>query len=339
MKQVQRGGDNSTNYQAEVINAGISYRDAREIASDVYRENIPKFIEVAREAALERAMHFSEKLLDGIPSETLESLKDPDVQRALFFAQQEFACSGDEELGGILIDLLRKRMDSRQRDIKRLAIAESLKTAPKLSANHFSALSALLLLTQTKLGVASIADLHGNLRAVLAPAVFGLNLSEADLAYMEYTGCLSIQITSRSIGKMFLKNYKGAFSKGFTLDQIPEDVRSGIAPMLMPCLRDAERVQLAAIDKEGVEGLIKKWGMGNYSQQVLNLLDVGIMSPDEIEEEFSALHPALHNLAQIFNSTQLKSCQLTTIGTTLAHANLRRVAGEVFDADLEIWVN
>ncbi|MFF7845930.1 LPO_1073/Vpar_1526 family protein [Streptomyces ossamyceticus] len=339
MKQEQRGGDNSINFQAEVIHAGITYRDAREIAIDVYNDNIPKFTEIASRVALDRAMSFTDTLLGGIPAETLEALKDPDVQRALFFAQQEFACSGDEQLGDVLMDLMRKRMESRQRGIKQLAVTESLKTAPKLSANHFSALTALFILTRTRLGIASPADLHAKMRTILAPAVYGLEVSEADLAYMEYTGCVSIQITENNIGNILLETYKGAFTRGFTEEQIPEVVRPVIAPFLGTCFRDPAKLQLATLNTETAGKLIEEQKLHPYRAEILNLLNVGLMDSAEVSKEFSALHPALRNLAELYQSSRLKSCQLTTIGVTLAHTNLRRVAGESFDPDLEIWVN
>ncbi|MFG3168369.1 LPO_1073/Vpar_1526 family protein [Streptomyces sp. NPDC048200] len=339
MRQEQRGGDNSTNFQAEVIHAGITYRDARDIANDVYNDNIPKFTEIARQVAHERAMSFTDSLLEGIPTETLEALKDPDVQRALFFAQQEFACSGDEQLGDVLMDLMRKRMESKQRGIKQLAVAESLKTAPKLSANHFSALTALFVLTRTRLGVGSVADLHAKMRTILAPAVYGLEVSEADLAYMEYAGCVSIQITENSIGDILLETYRGAFTRGFTEEQIPEACRAVIAPFLGTCFRDPTKLQLATLNVETAGKLIGERNLEFYRAEILNLLNVGLMNSAEVAEEFSALHPALRNLARIYSSSRLKNCQLTTVGVTLAHTNLRRVAGESFDPDLEIWVN
>ncbi|WP_367323519.1 LPO_1073/Vpar_1526 family protein [Streptomyces sp. HUAS ZL42] len=339
MKQIQRAGDNSTNFQAEVIHAGISYRDARDIATDVYKENIPKFAEIAREVALERAEIFNEKLLDGIAPETLEALKDPDVQRSLFFAQQEYACSGEEDLRDVLIELLRKRMTSPVRDIRQLSITESLKTAPKLSAAHLSALSALLILIRTRLGVANVEDLRKKLREILAPVVTDLHLSNADVAYMEYAGCLSIQITEHSIGSVLLETYKGCFTRGFTVEQIPEDARSGIRSLLMPCLRDPAKLQIASLNQDMVAELIKERGLEEYAQQITALLDVGIMNVSEIAEEFAGLHPALENLVNIFHSTSLKSCQLTTVGTTLAHTNLRRMVGEAFEPRLDVWVH
>ncbi|CUW30940.1 LPO_1073/Vpar_1526 family protein [Streptomyces reticuli] len=339
MKQTQRSGDNSTNYQAEVINTGISYRDAKDIATDVYRENIPKFTEIAREAALDRAMEFTDKLLGSIPQESLEALKDPDVQRALFFAQQEFACSGEEDLGDVLITLLVDRLASPQRDIRRLALNEALKTAPKLAANHFSALSALFLLTRTRLAVNSVAGLHEKLRSVLAPVVYDFKLSDADLAYLQYTGCLSIQITENSIGGIFLSAYQGIFTRGFTLEQVPDHLREGAAPILIPCIRDPSKLQLDAVSKEAVKDRLESHGLGELGAEISNLMDVGIMSAEEIEEEFSAVHPALRELSRIYHSTPMKSCQLTTVGTTLAHSNIRRVIGDAFDAGLEIWVN
>ncbi|MEU0039416.1 LPO_1073/Vpar_1526 family protein [Streptomyces sp. NPDC006333] len=131
----------------------------------------------------------------------------------------------------------------------------------------------------------------------------------------------------------------GSITRGFTEEQIPEAVRPGIAPFLGICLRDPTKLQLATLNTETAGKLIEERNLELYRAEILNLLNVGLMNSAEVAEEFSALHPALRNLTQVYRSSRLKNCQLTTVGITLAHTNLRRVAGESFDADLEIWVN
>ncbi|WP_405409743.1 LPO_1073/Vpar_1526 family protein [Streptomyces decoyicus] len=339
MKQNQSSGDNSINIQAGSISSGISYRDARDIAIDVYKENIPKFTEIARDVALERAMELTDALLSRIPVECLEALKDPDIQRALILAQQEYACSGEKDLGEVLTGLLVDRFAAPQKGIKRLALNEALKTAPKLSANHFSALSALMLTAQARMSFPNIDAMHERIRAIFLPVCTGLEVSESEIAYLQYTGCIAIQMGNGTIPGWLSDTYPGAFTTGFTRDQIPENLVEIIDPLLMPCPRSPGNLQIAALGKQEAESRAKGLGIQENLAGILSLMNVGLMPGDEIEEEFSAIHPVLREFAALYSSTSLKHCTLTTIGTTLAYTNLRRAVGDKFNADLDTWVN
>ncbi|MFI6617556.1 LPO_1073/Vpar_1526 family protein [Streptomyces sp. NPDC050528] len=339
MKQTQRSGDNSTNYQAEVINTGVSYRDAKEIAIDVFNENITKFAQTAHDTALERAIEFTENLLGDIPPESLDALRKPDVQRALFLAQQEFACSGEEYLGTVLLSLMKERLASQQRDIRQLALTEALKTAPKLADKHLAALGVALLLARTRLGAHSVSELHEKFKTTLVPLSQGLTLSDADIAYMEYTGCLSIQIGKSSIAQILINTYMGLFTTGFTKDQVPADVIDSVEPILRPCIRDASKLQVDAIlPKLAVETLEGRGVKANPSS-LDSLMRIGLMSDDEIRNEFSSIHPALSELATLWESTKLANCQLTTIGMTLGHTNAKRIIGDEVGGELNVWVH
>ncbi|MFE5110112.1 LPO_1073/Vpar_1526 family protein [Streptomyces sp. NPDC056663] len=339
MRQAQRSGDNSTNIQGEVVNLGLSYRDAREIAKDVYEENITKFTDIARNVASERAQEFTDKLLSALPMEALETLKDPDVQRSLFHAQQEYACSGEKDLGDLLIHLLSDKMKGPKGGIKALALSEALKTAPKVTSSHISALSVLMLITQTKLGVESIEAFQESMKQILAPIAEDLHVSNSDLAYLEYAGCLSISAFDNAVGNMFATTYPGLFTNGFMPENIAEPSRATVMPITIPCLRDPANVQLPIMTKGELKELAGQSVFQGHAQEITRLIDVGLMSGEQIEQEVSGIHPTLADFAKKYNGSRLKNCQLTAIGTTLAHTNLKRVLGEHFDTELDIWVN
>ncbi|MFW3474572.1 LPO_1073/Vpar_1526 family protein [Streptomyces microflavus] len=338
MKQSQKAGDNSVNVQGEVVNFGISYSDAKEIAKDVFEDNIVRFTEIARNTASERAREFTESLLARLPVEALNSMRDPDIQRSLFFAQQEYACSGEKDLGELLQQLLADRMQSSDRDVKSLALGEALRTAPKLTSRHFAALSVLMICIQTQLFADSVEELHTALKDVLGPVAKGFQITRADVAYLEYAGCLSTSAFSTELGVAFSNTYPGLFTKGFLEEWISEDSRSIVTPLTRECLRDPGRIQLPVMPKEDLRELARKEIFEPHQQEIERLIGIGLMTPAEIEHEISEIDPDLAGFPKAYNTSRLVDCQLTAIGTTLAHTNLKRVVGKKFDAQLDIWV-
>ncbi|MFB8138136.1 LPO_1073/Vpar_1526 family protein, partial [Streptomyces parvus] len=300
--------------------------------------NIVKFTEVARETASERANEFTEKLISSLPVEALKSLQDPDVQRSLFYAQQEFACSGEKELGELLVKLLANRMQSDDRGVRTLALNEALKTAPKLTSRHFAALSILMICIQTKLGADSIEGLHRALSQVLGPIAKDFQITPADVAYLEYAGCISSNPFDTNLGDAFSRTYPGLFTRGFTEEWISEGSRSALIPLTQECLRDPAMIQFPILPKNDLLKLADQGAFRRHKQEIEHLIGIGLMTAEEIEREISRIDENLAAFPERYNASSLVNSQLTAIGTTLAHTNLKRVVGDYFDAELDVWM-
>lgn len=54
-KQKQKSGDNSYNIQAQSVNVGVTYTEARQISMDVYEANFYRLSETAANKAKDRA--------------------------------------------------------------------------------------------------------------------------------------------------------------------------------------------------------------------------------------------------------------------------------------------
>ena len=81
----------------------------RSVALDVFRANFLELQGVAADVASERAVAITESFLAQLQArapEYVQSAADPDMQRAIFSAQREFACSGEQDLEEALVDLL-----------------------------------------------------------------------------------------------------------------------------------------------------------------------------------------------------------------------------------------
>ncbi len=71
----------------------------------------------------------------------LENAENPDFQRALFTVQKEYALTGDDELGDLLVDLLIDRTKQDNRSLLQIVLNESLSVVPKLTNDQLAALS------------------------------------------------------------------------------------------------------------------------------------------------------------------------------------------------------
>ena len=117
----QEGGEKSTNLQGQNVNIynGISYSDAKEIFKDLFSSNFLQLKYEAADLAQARAEEITEKFLDKLNSKSPESIsqfKEPAMQDALFTTQKEFAKSGDQDLGDLLVDILIDRVQTKTRN-------------------------------------------------------------------------------------------------------------------------------------------------------------------------------------------------------------------------------
>jgi hypothetical protein len=113
--QKQEGGDSSTNLQGQsiVINQGISYSDAKEIALDVYKSNYLQLSQDAAELARSRAEELTDDCLQKLKDEKEEAIVEigtPGMQSAIFEAQKQFAKTGDKDLSSVVIRYLPKEL-------------------------------------------------------------------------------------------------------------------------------------------------------------------------------------------------------------------------------------
>ncbi|MER7566671.1 LPO_1073/Vpar_1526 family protein [Streptomyces sp. NPDC097941] len=345
MKQIQRAGDNTNNYQAQNITmVGVTYTEAKEIALEVFRANALELSRIGRQTAEERVEEITDKIFERLMErapEAIQSVTDPGMQRAIFRVQEEYACSGDETLGDVLVDMLVDRAQSHQRDLQQITLNEAIKTAPKLATHHFTILSTLLLVSRTQFtGIRTLAELHEKLKTVVAPATEGLRATEGDLRHLQYAGCLSINIDERALSRIFSMTYPALFAKGFSRDEVNDPYKDLGHPALIPCLRDSSKFQVSAMNKTTLnENLIPEQGLEEQAAELNRLLELNLMPADEIEEEISALHPNLRTLVDVWSSSRMLNCDLTSVGIAVGHANARRQLGEEFTAGLGVWLN
>jgi hypothetical protein len=184
--QKQESGDNSANYQAETINQyGISYRDAKEIALDVFQQNFIVLSEQAKQLAKERAEELTNNFLTEIKEknpELLNSVQEPSMQSALYSAQKSYAISGDRDSADLLVDILVKRAEQNERNLMQIVLNECLEIIPKLIIRQLNTLSLVFLVRNLSKDGMTESSLRGFIINVLKP--FTENLTKEPSFYL-----------------------------------------------------------------------------------------------------------------------------------------------------------
>ncbi|WP_143074788.1 LPO_1073/Vpar_1526 family protein [Streptomyces mangrovisoli] len=356
-RQKQRGGDSSTNIQAQIVQYGVSYVDAKQIAMDVFNDNFAKLSQNAHRVAVERAdeltLNYLSELHDREPK-AIENIEDPGVQSDILEAQSGFAKSGDRDLGEILVDILVDRTARKERNTASLALSAALSTAQRLTGAHFAALSALFVFKQLRmLGVGRPEQVYERTSQYLGPIRDEiLSLSQSDVEYLAALGCITISMGSISIHETMQRTYPGLFCEGVDISSAPNELSGAPedgpesvinmlkgTPAVTRSLRDPTRLQVAAVDEEGLHKLLEDNGLLEREEVLRRALTARPVNGDVIMAELAAYNPRLGEVVEVYNSKSLPNCSNTAIGTAIGHANLRKVTSGAFSSALDVWIS
>ncbi|MFF9350790.1 LPO_1073/Vpar_1526 family protein [Streptomyces sp. NPDC014734] len=343
MNQRQTSGDNSTNYQiAGDLHSGLSYRDVKEIANDVFHQNFTHLATEAASIAEERARRICDKFLDRLTEESPESLgnaRNPDFQRALFRVQEEFATTGDESLGDLLVDMLVDRSKQNGGSFRQVVLNEALKTAPRLTSTHVAVLGAVFMARYVNVSTNSIPQLYATLREFWLPLIKGLSHpSDANMGHIAYAGCGSISLGEVTFTQLFLQRYPGLLTLGFEEEQYPWVSEFKDKGIVMPCLRNPAKLQVAAVSLTDLENKLSTIDSKGHADELQQLLEGNPMSGELIHAEIEALDPEFKRFAQTWGNSAMKSFDLTSVGIAIAHAHCRRLLGSVMPS-IDIWLS
>lgn len=347
--QSQEGSGTAVQATGNVIvtvnNQGLTVSDVKEIALDVMRANLLEFKGRAQEKALERGAEITDKFLaklaEGNP-EGLQQAETPDFQDALFTIQKEYAKAGDADLGDLLVDLLVDRTKQEERNIMQIVLNESLHTAPKLTDGQIAALSAIFLCRHVQNnGLKGITALGEYLQKHIGTTVGKISYSDSTFNHLEFAGCG----TTSAFGGFTLENiwtqvYPGLFKSGFEAEKT-DGLQLSVAArgrLIMPCLNDASKFQVAALNMTVLEEKLATDGVSAADAQTLkSLLTEGTYGEPEIASRVLAVAPFLTEFLDKWKTTSISKFNLTSVGMAIGHANIKRITGEF--SSLKIWIN
>jgi hypothetical protein len=345
-KQSQKGGENSTNIQAGELTViqGMTYLDVRQVALDVFKSNFYELAGKAINIASERAEQVTEDFLRKLQIENPDGFakaQDPDFQCALYTVQKEYAKTGDEDLGGLLVDLLVDRSKQDQRDILQIVLNESLSVAPKLTHDQLACLAVTFLFKYTiNHRVDSHVKLGDYFDKMLKPFLENLSKKQSCYQHLEFSGCGSTSIASNPLENILGINYQGLFLKGFDKNEIEKKELSigRDSRLFIPCLNDDQKIQVGLNSKEMLEKVMDKAGIPNEDKpKIIQLFNLGKMNDQEIKDKCIEIRPYMENVFDTWSDSQMQNLTLTSVGIAIGHANIKRLVGEF--SNLSIWIN
>lgn len=346
MFKLQKAGEKSTNIQTEsiTINQGITYVDVREIALDVFRSNFIQLSEQAADVAKARAEEITDKFLRELEEQYGKGIinaQDPDFQYALFTIQKEYARTGDEDLGDLLVDLLVDRTRHEKRTILQIVLNESLSIAPKLTNDQIAALSIVFLIKYTiNKRLNNLPTFLSYLDSYIAPFASILTKNASCYQHLEFAGCGSVGIGQADIIEVLKKNYKGLFSNGFSEEEIEKgNINLSDYPSFFTrCLHDSKKMQINAISEEKLKEKANYFGISEQDlNSLISLNNTVLMSNDEISFYIIRERDYMENVFKIWKESYMKNFTLTSVGIAIGHANVKRNLGEF--TDLSTWIN
>lgn len=345
--QKQEAGDDSTNLQARsiVVNQGISYTDAKEIALDVYKSNFLQLSQDAAQIARDRAEEITDNFLEKLKNENeaaIESMNEPSMQAALYEAQKQYAKTGDKDLEGLLVDILVERASTPERNIHQIVLDESLVVASKLTAEQMDALTINFLITKTSNAtLRNLPALPHYIQTNLVPFIGNLSKESSCYEHLEYVGCGSIMDIAgmNQIENIYQTQYGGLFSKGFTRERLEKELENpdAYSDLITNNLHDPSLLQVNAVSLDVINENCEKNNIPDpIKQKITNLFNSTRMSPQEIKSYLIEVLPDIEPLFDLWGDSKLSKFRLTTVGIAIAQANFRRKTG--IKLNLSSWV-
>jgi hypothetical protein len=272
---------------------------------------------------------------------SISEFDTPALQNALFTVQKQYAISGDEDLGDLLVDILVDRAAAPERDMVQIVLDESLGIAPKLTLKQFDTLTLNFLLISTRrLDVGNYEGLLAHFRKRIAPFIEKLSDIHSDYTHIEYLGCGHVRAGSYGqLEENLRKTYQGFFSNGFTGDELKEKVgeEANLQGLIIQCFHDKEKLQIGVLDDDVLDELSDKNNINSETKNKLKQLFESSTKPaSEVKRMLIDSIPEIEKIFNVWEASPFDRFELTSVGIAIAHANYRRKVGDTMD--LSIWI-
>lgn len=195
-KLIQKGGNESLNLQnCDNVNVGLSFSETKELFTDLFELNYPKFREIARLESLKNIEKFSEifsNRLQSLENFDKEILTSPDFHFILYKSIEVGARQQSDYLHNILGELLVKRIGFDKDDTIKTILNESISTINKVSSNQLKMLTFSFFIFDywTRIGLQTWNEVNDYIDEFVTPFM-DFNYKEIDLQHLSYSGCIT----------------------------------------------------------------------------------------------------------------------------------------------------
>lgn len=346
--QTSKSGDNSKTLQVETLNnyiqQGLTYVEIKEIFLDLFKSNFLTLSQEAVQTATKRAEEITNSFIEKLQKEnpdSLESVKNPGFQSALYEAQKSYAKTGDKDMADVLVDILVDRIEHQERDLKQIVLDESISVISKLTSPQLNTLTLIFLLKYSiNHGINNFETLKNYLDTNIKPFTENLSKEHSHYQHLEFAGCGSISMGSKNIEDIFKNSYRGLFYKGFDKEEFEKQVGEVVmfSNFILPCLNDKTKLQLNIVNEDVLDKKITEFKVNDTDAKKLkSLFGQHILTNEEIEIKLTELgSDFMAKLFDIWKNSAMKNMTLTSVGIAIAQANYRRKTG--LTLDLSIWI-
>ena len=335
----QTAGENSKNLNVMGdYHEGLSYKDARQVALDVFKANSSVYTEIAKKTIDERVVNITDDIFTMIYSElpdTVEKLVEPAVQDTLLKIQKEYAKNDDPALKERLIALLKNRLKADEKDMETIVLDEALEIVPKLTGIQLNILSLHLTVLRILHHEVTNRDTFFHMLTSKILLFYSNHMSKTiEYAHLQYLGCtgiLSEGSTYKPIEEIFRNRYAGLFSRGFSREEFYEYMGIEIQEfqqLITTCQIDKEKYQFNAMNENVLKYSIAQSGKQEYEEKLLQYYKEHIMEVKEIKDDISSHVQGFEEVADFWKKTsEFKSMNLTSVGIEIGLLNYNLQTG------------
>lgn len=337
--QTQKTGDFSTSIQVngDYI-SGITYKDARSIALDVFKANAQIYTDTALQTINNRAAEITDELFKMIYAdlpEKLEKLIEPSIQEAILNSQKAYAKNDSKILKQQLIELMRQRLQTDESNIEQIILDEALTILPKLTSKHMDVLSLhFSIIRLRRNNINSRPSFFHMIENDVLPFLFEGFTASHLYEHLQYTGCttiLSEGSTYKPPEELYYNNYNGLFNTGFTREEFDEYMKidtTQFNEIITVCQLDSTRFQLDALNVSVLENQINKYNFEQHKDKLLQYFNQTTMSMQEMKEDIIKNYSQFKTLSESWGTSRsFKALSLTSVGLAISILNFNIKTG------------
>jgi hypothetical protein len=337
-RQDQRVAEGGTAIQAGgavTVSHGMSPAQMTEIMVGLASQ-LQQFHADAERKAQERFETFHAEILEQFakPGEANpEAFRDPDFQFLLASAQASYARTGDDDIGDILVKLLAERSMQSGRNRLTLVLNQAAETVTRLTADELAIVSVAFILFDTGAGATNYREFVTRFESFVAPFVVQLDSTVTPYEYLQSLGCISIgTVISRDLGKIFIDEYGGFFTDGFSEEELTTAIANEIMipivkQLVTVCFHDQTKLQFSNIAATYLLKELEKRGLpSDLNARIIKFYNEKTWDKSKLVGKLTADCPAFAALEKLWPTCRIKDISLTSLGKALGHANIIRLA-------------
>lgn len=341
-KMEQRSGKDSTNIQIQEFNAGLSYKDVKELCLDLIIDKLESYKEEASIEAKKREEKLRTDFIDELEKNKIDlsEFKNPSMQLCYIDAQKGYISYGDETSEKILLELLKDRISESNKSILQISLNEAVKVAPLLMKKHLNALSLLFFIKEMSImGIRTRDMLIDFIKDVVLKFTKDSSLTKVDYEHLEYNKCITkIEILKSDIFEIMKSKYKYYFIKEISYDDFQQKYSQ--------LTKYIGSLSFFNVDSDNILRFKEVDSFLSYNEldiissddkEIFNRMIKDLIMPDEeFERTILDNNDLLCPLFYTWKDDLMSSCSLTTIGKVLAMTNIKLELK--MPVDMSIWI-